>query len=63
VQEADVITITNVEHTNDDFVSDKEELGFGLGLKMVNDLSAFLGWSYECGTDDDGKYTVVIKVS
>ena len=63
VQEADKVTITNVEHRHDDFVSNKEELGFGLGLKMVNDLSAFLGWSYEYGKGDDGKYTVVIKVS
>lgn len=61
-QSGATVTITNQEANAQDIPGSKEELGFGLGLQMVSELTALLGWSYQHGKGEDGKYTVIITL-
>ena len=57
----DRITIDNenAAHVEEDAPGEEDEYGFGLGLKLVDELCRRLGWGYESSPRGDGRSTTV----
>ncbi len=58
IQTDNTITIINEHDEGDDYRSN--ELGFGLGLQLISQLTEKLGWGYSI-TNDQQQYQVVIS--
>ena len=61
-QQGDEVVITNVEIDQDNMNNIHEELGFGLGMQLVEKLTSQFGWHYAITQDNKG-YQVSISFS
>lgn len=61
-QRGNEVTIINVESIQDDISNNHEELGFGLGMQLVEKLSNQFGWRYAITQNNKG-YQVSISFS
>jgi two-component sensor histidine kinase len=61
-QQGSEVIITNVEIDQDDVNNIHEELGFGLGMQLVEKLTSQFGWHYAITQDSKG-YQVSISFS
>jgi signal transduction histidine kinase len=61
-QQGDEVVITNVEIDQDNMKNIHEELGFGLGMQLVEKLTSQFGWHYAITQDNKG-YQVSISFS
>ncbi|WDE05858.1 HAMP domain-containing histidine kinase [Thalassomonas viridans] len=59
IQQGCEVTISNVESAQINPKSQKDELGFGLGMKLVEKLTAQFSWPYQI-TDTDKGYRVAV---
>jgi len=59
-QHGKTITVTNVEEHINDSVKDDTELGFGLGMMLVEKLTAQFGWRYSIEKSSN-RYCVIIE--
>ena len=59
-QQGDKVIITNVESDQEDISSNTEELGFGLGMQLVEKLTNRFGWHFSINRDTKG-YQVSIS--
>ena len=53
-QQGNKVIITNVEFDQDDINSNTEELGFGLGMQLVEKLTNRFGWNFLINNDTNG---------
>lgn len=60
VQKGDEITITNVESDLENQEQLNEELGFGLGMQLVEKLTMQFGWQYRTSEMENGYQVSVI---
>jgi len=56
------IVIVNTHSAQNELVSSNEELGFGLGMQLVEKLTAQFGWRYQAAETREG-YTVSVLFS
>ncbi|KGJ91552.1 sensor histidine kinase [Colwellia psychrerythraea] len=59
-QQGHKVTIVNVESNQDAIDNNHEELGFGLGMQLVEKLSNQFGWQYEITQDSKGYQVSII---
>jgi len=62
IQKGAEIVIVNTHLAQDEQVSSNEELGFGLGMQLVEKLTAQFGWRYQATETNEG-YTVSVLFS
>jgi signal transduction histidine kinase len=60
VQKGSKVTITNVEQQHDPSNSQKDELGFGLGMQLVEKLTTRFHWRYQAHPVENG-YRVCVS--
>ncbi len=59
-QQGHKVTIVNVESNQDSIDNNHEELGFGLGMQLVEKLSNQFGWHYSINQDNKGYQVSII---
>ncbi len=59
-QREDTVVITNIEFDQSEMNDTKEDLGFGLGMQLVEKLTNRFGWHYQINNDSNG-YQVSIS--
>ena len=59
-QREDTVVITNIEFDQSEMNDTNEDLGFGLGMQLVEKLTSRFGWHYQIKNDSNG-YQVSIS--